>query len=193
MPRHANLCLCSSSKMNMVSDTSDISALTDTLVESSTVPHLLKASVIDNAEILQPGSILSMLVHDPREVSVKEIDSSKLVSLDKQSKVLEEDVAPNTNEAPSEVANILSSMWMHPGKHDIFLSDCRELWDSDQSINPPVSDEVLCKEKHHERIKFFCLDSGNDQGQTTQEKDNFIRSCSVILLKHAREGMPALG
>ncbi|XP_066395626.1 ribonucleases P/MRP protein subunit POP1-like [Miscanthus floridulus] len=182
-----------SSNINMVSDTSDISASTDTPLDSLTVPHLSKASVIDNADILQPGAILSMVVHDPREVSVKGTDSSKLASLDKQSKVLEEDVAPNANEASSEVANILPLMWMHPGKHDIFLSDCRELWDSRQSINPPVSDEVLCKEKHCERMKFFCLDSGNDKGRTTQEKDNFIRSCPVILLKHAGEGMPALG
>jgi len=180
------------SKINMIS-TSDISTSTDTPLDSSTVPHLLKASVIDNAETLQPGAILSMVVHDPREVSVKGIDSSQLVSLGKQSKDLGEDVAPDANEASSEVANILPLMWMHPGKHDIFLSDCRELWDSRQSINPPVSDEVLCKEKHCERIKFFCLDSRNDQGQTTQEKDNLIRSCPVILLKHAREGMPALG
>ncbi|CAD6216564.1 unnamed protein product [Miscanthus lutarioriparius] len=158
-----------SSNINMVSDTSDISASTDTPLDSLTVPHLSKASVIDNADILQPAS------------------------LDKQSKVLEEDVAPNANEASSEVANMLPLMWMYPGKHDIFLSDCRELWDSRQSINPPVSDEVLCKEKHCERMKFFCLDSGNDQGRTTQEKDNFIRSCPVILLKHAGEGMPALG
>jgi ribonuclease P/MRP protein subunit POP1 len=173
--------------------TSDISASADTLLDSCIAPHLLKASVISNAEILQPGAILSMVVHDPREVSVKGIDSSKIVSHDKQSEVLEEDVAPNANEASSEVANILPLMWMHPGKHDILLSDCRELWDSRQSINPPVSDEVLCKEKHCERIKFFCLDSGNDQEQTTQEKDNFIRSCPVILLKHAREGIPSLG
>lgn len=182
----------SSSKINTIS-TSDISASTDTLLDSCIAPHLLKASVISNAEILQPGAILSMVVHDPREVSVKGIDSSKIVSHDKQSEVLEEDVAPNANEASSEVANILPLMWMHPGKHDILLSDCRELWDSRQTINPPVSDEVLCKEKHSERIKFFCLDSGNDQEQTTQEKDNFIRSCPVILLKHAREGIPSLG
>jgi ribonuclease P/MRP protein subunit POP1 len=165
---------CRASKINMVPDTNHKSTSTDTSPDSSTVPHLLEASIIDHAEILQPGAILSMIVHDPREVSVKgTVSSSKLVSLDKENEGLE-DVVPNADEALSEVGNMLSSMWMHPGKHDIFLSDCRELWDSSQNINPPVAEEVLCTEKQRDRIKFFCLDSGNDQGQTTQEKDSFI-------------------
>jgi ribonuclease P/MRP protein subunit POP1 len=181
------------SKINMVPDTNHKSTSTDTSLDSSTVPHLLEASIIDHAEILQPGAILSMIVHDPREVSVKgTVSSSKLVSLDKENEDLE-DVVPNADEALSEVGNMLSSMWMHPGKHDIFLSDCRELWDSSQNINPPVAEEVLCTEKQRDRIKFFCLDSGNDQGQTTQEKDSFSRSCPVVLLKHAKKGMPSLG
>jgi len=181
------------SKINMVPDTNQKSTSTDTSPDSSTVPHLLEASIIDHAEILQPRAILSMIVHDPREVSVKgTVSSSKLVSLDKENEGLE-DVVPNTDEALSEVGNMFSSMWMHPGKHDIFLSDCRELWDSSQSINPPVAEEVLCTEKQRDRIKFFCLDSGNDQGQTTQENDSFSRSCPVVLLKHAKKGMPSLG
>ena len=184
---------CRASKINMVPDTNHKSTSTDTSTNSSTVPHLLEASIIDHAEILQPGAILSMIVHDPREVSVKgTVSSSKLVSLDKENEGLE-DVVPNTDEALSEVGNMFSSMWMHPGKHDIFLSDCRELWDSSQSINPPVAEEVLCTEKQRDRIKFFCLDSGNDQGQTTQENDSFSRSCPVVLLKHAKKGMPSLG
>ncbi|CAN6193403.1 unnamed protein product [Urochloa humidicola] len=181
------------SKINMVPDTSHKSTSTDTPSDSSTVPHLLEASIIDHAEILQPGAILSMIVHDPREVSVQgTVSSSKLISLDKENGGLE-GVVPNADEAPSEVENMLSSMWMHPGKHDIFLSDCRELWDSCQSTNPPVAEEVLCMEKQRERIKFFCLDSGNDQGQTAQEKDSFSRSCPVVLLKHAKKGMCSLG
>ncbi|CAN6200730.1 unnamed protein product [Urochloa humidicola] len=181
-------------KINTVPDTSHKSTPTDTPSDSSTVPHLLEASIIDHAEILQPGAILSMIVHDPREVSVQgTVSSSKLISLDKENEGLEEDVVPNADEAPSEVGNMLSSMWMHPGKHDMFLSDCRELWDSFQSINPPVAEEVLCMKKQRERIKFFCLDSGNDQGQTTQGKDSFSLSCPVVLLKHGKKGMPSLG
>nr|CAB3468803.1 unnamed protein product [Digitaria exilis] len=182
------------SKFNMVPDTSHDSTSTDTPPDSSTAPHLLEASIIDHAEILHPGAILSMVVHDPREISVQgTVSSSKLVSLDKKNEDLEEDVVPNADEAPSEVGNMLSSMWIRPGKHDIILSDCTELWDSSQSINPPVAEEVLCMEKQRERIKFFCLDSGNDQVQTMQEKDRFSRFCPVVLLKHAKKGMPSLG
>jgi ribonuclease P/MRP protein subunit POP1 len=175
----------------MVPFTSNVSTSTDAPLYSSNVSHLSKASLIDNAGILRPGAILSMIVHDPREVSVQGT-SCNSVTLRKEDKILEEDV-PNADEASSEVGSILSSMWMHPGKHDLFLSDCTELWDSNHNINRPVAEEVLCMEKHHERMKFFCLDSGNDQGPTTQEKDSLSRSCPVVLLKHAKEGTPALG
>ncbi|KAK3120705.1 hypothetical protein QOZ80_9AG0692410 [Eleusine coracana subsp. coracana] len=42
-------------------------------------------------------------------------------------------------------------------------------------------------------MKFFCLDSGNDRGPTTQDKDSLDRSCPVVLLKHGKEGTLALG
>ncbi|KAJ1276803.1 hypothetical protein BS78_05G243300 [Paspalum vaginatum] len=178
---------------NINTDTSDLYTSADAPPDSSTALHLSKTSIIDHAEVLHPGAILSMTVHDPREGSVHRTEScSELVSLGKENKVLEEDITPHAGGAPSEVGNMLS-MWMHPGRHDIFLSDCTELWDSSQSISPPVAEDVLCMEKHHERMKFFCLDSGNDQGQTTQEKDSFCRSCPVVLMKHAKEEMLTLG
>ncbi|XP_062183018.1 ribonucleases P/MRP protein subunit POP1 isoform X2 [Phragmites australis] len=182
--------LINSSMMNKVLSTSIMSTSTDAPLDSSAGSVLSKVSIIDHAEILQPGAILSMMVHDPREVSVQRTDSSsKAVSLNKENRLSEEDLVPNADETSSEVGNILSSMWMHPGRHDLLLSDCRELWGSSHNINPPVAEEILCMEKHHERIMFFCLDSGNDQGQTTQEKDSSNRSCPVILLKHGKEGM----
>ncbi|WVZ49698.1 hypothetical protein U9M48_001032 [Paspalum notatum var. saurae] len=194
--RHTNLYFffdkCSLGKIN--TDTSDLYTSADAPPDSSTALHLSKTSIIDHAGILHPGAILSVTVHDPREGSVHQTElSSELVSLGKENKILQEDITPNAGGAPSEVGNILSSMWMHPGQHDVFLSDCTELWDSSQSINPPVAEDVLCMEKHHERIKFFCLDSGNNQVQTTQEKDSFSRSCPVVLVKHAKEEMLTLG
>ncbi|GJN25825.1 hypothetical protein PR202_gb13705 [Eleusine coracana subsp. coracana] len=184
--------IINSSTINMVPCTSNVSTLTDAPLDSSNSSDLSKASLTDHAGILQPGAVVSMIVHDPRVVS-DQGTSSKFVALNKENEVLEEDVVTNVDEAPSEVGNILSSMWMHPGRHDLFLSDCNELWDSSHNINPPVAEEVLCVEKHHERMKFFCLDSGNDPGPTTQEKDSLDRSCPVVLLKHAKEGTLALG
>lgn len=169
-----------------------VSTLTDTPLDSSNVSDLSKASVIDHAGILKPGVILSMMVHDPRVVSYQGT-SSKLVALNKENGALDENAVTNANEAPSEVQTILSSMWMHPGRHDLLLSDCSELWDSSHNINPPVAEEVLCVEKHHERMKFFCLDSGNDQEPTTEQKDSLNQSCPVVLLKHAKEGTLSLG
>ncbi|KAL6907812.1 hypothetical protein ACP4OV_001982 [Aristida adscensionis] len=179
--------IINSSATNMVPSTSNMSTSTDGPMDSSTVSHLSKASLFDHAEILHPGAIISMVVHDPRDGS-----GSKLVPLNKENIVLKEGLISNADKTPLELGNILSWMRVHPGRHDMFLADCKELWDSSNNINPPLAEEILCTEKHHERIKFFCLDSGNDQGQTNQEKD-FSRSCPVVLLKHAREGMLALG
>ncbi|KAF7043085.1 hypothetical protein CFC21_052519 [Triticum aestivum] len=169
--------------VSKILDTSDMSKPTDHSVYSSTGPHVLEASVIDHAEILQPGAILSMIVHDPREVSSQGTDSPSETVTNQENKLLE----GGDLEAPSEERHIFSSMQMHSGRHDLLLSDCREMWDSGCKIIPPVAEEILCMEKHHRRINFFCLDSENDQGQATQANGCFSRSCPVILLKHAKE------
>ncbi|KAI4998983.1 hypothetical protein ZWY2020_054847 [Hordeum vulgare] len=174
--------------VSKVLDTSDTSKPFDRSLDISTGTHHLEASFIDHAEILQPGAILSMLVHDPREVSSEVTDSPLETVKNQDNKLLEEgDLVPNVDEAPSEERPIFSSMQMHSGRHDLLLSDCREMWDSDCKINSPVAEEILCMKKHHRRINFFCLDSENDQVQATQANDCFSRSCPVILLKHAKE------
>ncbi|KAF0896452.1 hypothetical protein E2562_024316 [Oryza meyeriana var. granulata] len=173
-------------------NTNNLTTSTDPL-DSSTGSNLLKTSVIDHADILQSGAILSMIVHDPRDNSVQGTDSSKTVSWSQDNQLMEEYKVPNADEAPSEMGNILSLIWLNPGSHDLVLSDCRELWDPNLEINPPVDEEIRCMERHHRRIKFFCLDSGNDQGQTTQEKDSISRSFPVILLKHAKGGLLSVG
>lgn len=175
-----------SNMIDRVISTRNTSKPSDPSLDSSTGCHLLKASAIDHAEILQPGAILSMIVGDPREVPFEGTDSPLKSVPDQENKHLEEGgLVPNVDEAPSEERDIMSSM--HPGRHDLLLSDCRGMWDSCYKINPPVAEEILCMEKHHRRIKFFCLDSGNDQGKETQEKDLFSQSCPAILLKQAKE------
>uniref|UniRef100_A0A0D9XV99 Uncharacterized protein n=1 Tax=Leersia perrieri TaxID=77586 RepID=A0A0D9XV99_9ORYZ len=173
-----------SMSINIV-NTNNLTASTDPL-DSSTGSHLLKASVIDNADTLQPGAILSMIVRDPRDNSAQITDSSEKVSVNQNNQLMEEYHVPNADEAPSEIGNILSSIWLNPGNHDLFLSDCRELWDSSLKIDPPIKDDILCMDRHYRRIKFFFLDSGNDQGKTAQEKDSINQSFPVILLKHAK-------
>ncbi|KAM0858248.1 hypothetical protein ACQ4PT_047954 [Festuca glaucescens] len=177
-----------SSMINRVLNTSNTSKPTDPSLDSSTGPHLLKQSMIDHAEILQPGAILSMIVHDPREVSFEATDSPLTIVPNQENKFVERgDLVLNVDEAPCEEGHILSSARLHPGRHDLLISDCGELWDSGCKINPPVTEEIHCMEKHNRRIKFFCLDSGNDQEQAAQVKDCSSRSCPIILLKHAQE------
>ena len=167
---------------------------TDPSLDSSAGPRLLNKSVIDHAEILQPGAILSMIVHDPREVSFEGADSPMTIVPNEENKFLEQgDLFPNVDEAPCEEGHILAETQMHPGRHDLLISDCSELWDSGCKINPPVTEEILCMEKHHRHMKFFCLDSENDQEQGTQVKDCSSRSCPVILLKHGKERLVSLG
>jgi ribonuclease P/MRP protein subunit POP1 len=180
--------------IDRVLNTSNTSKPTDPSPDSSTGPHLLKESVIDHAQILQPGAILSMIVQDPREVSFEGADSRPTITPNQENKFVERgNLVLNVDGAPCEEGHILSSTQMHSGRHNFLISDCTELWDSSCKINPPVTEEIFCIEKHHRRINFFCLDSGNDQEQATQEKDCSSRSCPVILLKHAKERLVSLG
>ncbi|KAL5203640.1 hypothetical protein ABZP36_008511 [Zizania latifolia] len=99
------------SMFTRVVSTSNLTTSTNPHLDSSTGSHLLKASVIDHADILQTGAILSMMVRDPRDISVQgTVSSSETDSLNQDNQPMEEDQVPNADEAPSKEEAILSSI-----------------------------------------------------------------------------------
>lgn len=81
----------------------------------------------------------------------------------------------------------LLSLWSEPETSGIVLSDSKSLWDASDKTSP-IPENILCTEKHYARLKFFHFDPNNCGMPATEAKDGFSRSCSVLLLKHAKQG-----
>lgn len=141
---------------------------------------------LDHADKLPLNAILSLTVHDPRDLPSWGTElAAKAPSAGSEIDMQKEDV--QDSDAFLKNKDILFSLWSKPETHGIFLSDSKNLWDSSDKLNPPTPDNVLCTEKHHRRLQFFYLDHANDETPATEAKYGFGRSCSVLLLKHPNQ------
>ncbi|WJZ95097.1 hypothetical protein VitviT2T_013890 [Vitis vinifera] len=58
-----------------------------------------------------------------------------------------------------------------------------DLWDASNGLSPPVEEDVLCMEKHHQHLGFFCL-SESQSGILNTSSDVQHGSCPILLLKN---------
>ncbi|KAI3507861.1 hypothetical protein L1887_22856 [Cichorium endivia] len=58
-----------------------------------------------------------------------------------------------------------------------------ELWDVNKGLFCPVEENVLCMEKHHERLSSFCLTNKTSNDVNTPTNMGSSRFCPVLLLK----------
>ncbi|KAL6334559.1 hypothetical protein AAG906_018898 [Vitis piasezkii] len=58
-----------------------------------------------------------------------------------------------------------------------------DLWDASNGLSPPVEEDVLCMEKHHRHLGFFCL-SESQSGILNTSSDVQHGSCPILLLKN---------
>ncbi|KAK8936510.1 hypothetical protein KSP39_PZI012207 [Platanthera zijinensis] len=52
-----------------------------------------------------------------------------------------------------------------------------------------VEENIICREKHSERLKQFYLDSARSRESVCVARDDYDQSCPVKLLKHADHGI----
>ncbi|KAG1326181.1 ribonucleases P/MRP protein subunit POP1 [Cocos nucifera] len=158
---------------------------------SSTNSQLQKACILNCAEHLPLHAILSLTVHDPRNLPSKGAELASEAHTKLESDLQEEDIRNSSLLVSGESAkneDKLLSLWSEPETSGFFLSDSKSLWDASDRMNPPIPENVLCTEKHCTRLKFFHFDPTNCRMPATEAKDGFSRSCSVLLLKHAKQG-----
>ncbi|XP_010914572.2 ribonucleases P/MRP protein subunit POP1 [Elaeis guineensis] len=157
---------------------------------SSTDFQLQKACILNLAEHLPLHAILSLTVHDPRDFPSK-VEPASEAHTKLESDLQEEDIKNSSlwvSRQSSKNEDKLLSLWSEPENSGIFLSDSKSLWDASDKMSPPIPEHVLCTEKHYTRLKFFHFDPTNCRMPATEAKDGFSRSCSVLLLKHAKQG-----
>ncbi|WOH01528.1 hypothetical protein DCAR_0520912 [Daucus carota subsp. sativus] len=104
------------------------------------------------------SSIISLVINDPRISTGKAEDQT---SAGIQESILEP----------------VSSLYLRNG-------ESRDLWQASSGIYPPVEESFLCREKHQQRMAFFCLNDKSASILNEPAKEQCSRVCPVLLLKN---------
>ncbi|XP_042503361.1 ribonucleases P/MRP protein subunit POP1 isoform X1 [Macadamia integrifolia] len=153
-------------------------------LEAVTDSQLQKNFILEHGEHLPPHAILSLNVHDPRDLPMKRTEHVSEVTGSFQDDVSKDESKQLA--ASTEFSNnkeILSSLWLKPEENSCFLSDSKDLWEAGNGMNHPLEDSILCMEKHNQRLAFFNLDYTPSEIGTSEKMGQSSRSCSILLLK----------
>lgn len=110
-------------------------------------------------------TIISLLVHDPRVMPLKDATT---------------EVTKSSQECHNTQS--VSELQINPEKQSNQVSYADDLWISDM-ITPPLEDESLCLRKHQRRLAFYYLDK-QERGSELVETKDFDQSCPILLLKN---------
>lgn len=151
-----------------------------------------KKFVLENEDSVSSCAILSLTVKDPRLLLNERIaDVPESASTIVPNSVLAD--AANERVTLPEVSDksgeLCSSSWSKFEGSTIF--NHRSLWDANSGLSPPVDENVLCMEKHQQRLDFLCLDDPKSGATITSNKVQCSRSCPTLLLKNKnKKGSP---
>ncbi|KAL0921913.1 hypothetical protein M5K25_005859 [Dendrobium thyrsiflorum] len=144
--------------------------------------------VLEHAGHLPSRAIFSLEVQDPRDLPMKEVKgfptTASFASCPQHQDLDNDSTAKFSNESTRN-KDLLLSFWSKPEANGVFLSDCRQLWDSYINLKPPLPENVICRERHCKRLKHFYLDPDLVEESCCEARDRYDRSCPIILLKHA--------
>ncbi|KAA8538566.1 hypothetical protein F0562_028240 [Nyssa sinensis] len=143
-----------------------------------------KSSILKSEDHISSSSIISLTVDDPRALPERRIAVFPKATTSMLGHVREDEVEEHpTLGIPNRNTEILSSLWSEPEERSD-LSPHINLWDASKWLAPPVEESVLCEERHHQRLDFFCLGDSNLGALNASTKGRCSRLCPIILLKN---------
>lgn len=145
--------------------------------------------IFGRAEDIPSFAIISLDALDPRDLALSRGNEPEpLAPADIKSDMLREASKESSTPTPGSLKlngeNTLS-LWSEPARNANFISDCKDLWGSHDSLKPPIDDSALCLEKHHRRLKHFYMDDISPVTLPSESQERGSRTCSVLLLKHS--------
>ncbi|KAJ4796278.1 Ribonucleases P/MRP protein subunit POP1 [Rhynchospora pubera] len=126
-------------------------------IDGHEVPEAQQQFNMDQIQKFPPGAILQLRVKDPRLLSSEVNSEFNEVGID-----------------------LVSSDTCKP-------SDNMELWDSQCNLDPPVPENILCREKNRKRLNSLFLEPMSQEVPGGRQQDVFSQSCPVVLLKHGHQ------
>lgn len=180
-------------------------------LSTSQISQHSEAYLLAHADKLPNNTVLSMEVYDPRNIPAKQRKYLPEVSSATQYDQTQRTLSVVSNIGESGGANVPSyeneenvrlsgsGFTFTASKEDQNPNDSyathmknKTLWGSQSKglfVDPPLTEHLLSKKRHQQRIAFFHLDDHLNEeglGSATLERDQegFSRSCPILLLKN---------
>ncbi|CAN4115014.1 unnamed protein product [Withania somnifera] len=151
---------------------------------SSVNSSLMKyTSYIENDDQILSSAIFSLTVNDPRFLNEDITDPLEA----KGQNILSCNQDENgVNGTPKKDMKLRSCSSLEregsPG-----LSECVDLWDSKECMDPPIEESILCMEKHVKRMELFRIGDMKAGRQQPSVEKRFSRFCPILLLKSDKQ------
>ncbi|KAJ4969165.1 hypothetical protein NE237_015866 [Protea cynaroides] len=150
--------------------------------EAATDSQLKNNISLEHEEHLPSHAIVSLTVHDPRDLPLKRTAEATCSFQDYLLKDESKQLAALTGFSNNNKEE-LSAPWLKPEENGCFFSDSKGLWETGNGMNNPLEDSILCMEKHNQRLAFFNLDNSKSGMVTSEKMGQSFRSCPILLLK----------
>ncbi|XP_020573536.1 LOW QUALITY PROTEIN: ribonucleases P/MRP protein subunit POP1-like [Phalaenopsis equestris] len=153
--------------------------------------QLNRSFVLEHADHLPSHAIFPLEVQDPRNLPVNETNIfPKTASFAgcPQHQGPVHDSSVSCSEESSGNKDLLLSFWSKPETNGVFLSDCRQLWDSYINLKPPLPENIVCKDRHCKRLKQFYLDPSHSEESGGEARVGYDQTVPIVLLRHPEHG-----
>ncbi|KAL5172120.1 Ribonucleases P/MRP protein subunit POP1 [Glycine soja] len=154
-------------------------------IEEESVSQNQNSSILKSEDYFSSCAMLSLNVKDPRELPWKKT----VVPLESLSTKTPSDAQETKYKELAELGGILEEnkdlSSLSRSKLEDSQFDIDDLWyATTRGLRPPVEDNVLSKEKYHERMVNFFLDDIDSGEVNSSTKVQCSRSCPILLLKN---------
>ncbi|PHT31413.1 hypothetical protein CQW23_27750 [Capsicum baccatum] len=146
-------------------------------VNSSLVKY---ESYIKNEDQILSSAIFSLSVDDPRFLNKDIPDALEVKAQDILSYKKDENGGNGTPKRDMKLRSCSSVE--REGTYG--LSECIDLWDAKEGIDPPIEENILCMEKHHQRMELFRIGDMKSGRQQSSVERRSSRFCPILLLKN---------
>ncbi|KAK4369445.1 hypothetical protein RND71_013237 [Anisodus tanguticus] len=141
-------------------------------------------SYIENDDQILSSAIFSLSVNDPRFLN----NALEAKSQDKLS--YKKDECGGNGTSKRDMKFLSCSSLESEGSHG--LSECIDLWNAKDGIDPPMEESILCMEKHQQRMQLFRIGDVNLGRQQPSNERQFSRFCPILLLKSDKQKTSAI-
>nr|XP_025658423.1 uncharacterized protein LOC112754845 isoform X4 [Arachis hypogaea] len=167
--------------LHPVTSISDNHCLWEHVPTQDSVSQKTSSSISDNEDKFSSVAILSLNVKDPRQLcrkgTVSSVEPSSAEAVNGAQETIHEELEKTSDLALSTWSKLENNQYHN---NDLWYAKSRRL-------RTPLSESMLCNEKHHKRLAHYCLDDVDSREANSLTEEQCSRSCPILLVKHHRK------